>query len=185
VAVIGATQVLDGNLIAAWTATATHPGLASAKRVDRLVAEVRRVRATSDVVVVFLHWGVETTTCPSAAQRDLARTLAAAGADIIVGGHAHRVQGGGYLGRAFVDYGLGNFGFPATSAEAAKTGVLTVTVEGGPGGGTRTGRVLSYRWDPGLIRDASPYPLIGPAADEARAAWDRLRSCTGLTAGPT
>ena len=33
IAVIGATQVLDDNLIAAWTATDTQPGLASAKDV--------------------------------------------------------------------------------------------------------------------------------------------------------
>ena len=65
VAVIAATQVLDDNLIDSWTATATQGGLASAKRVDRLVAEVRAARATSDTVVVFLHWGVETETCPT------------------------------------------------------------------------------------------------------------------------
>ena len=45
IAVIGATQVLDSSLITAWTATADHGGLASAKRVDRLVAEVKRARS--------------------------------------------------------------------------------------------------------------------------------------------
>ena len=51
IAVIAASQVLDGSLIDAWTATADHAGLASAKRVDRLVAEVAAARATSDTVV--------------------------------------------------------------------------------------------------------------------------------------
>ena len=40
VAVIAATQVLD-SLTSAWTATASQGGLASAKQVDRLLAEVR------------------------------------------------------------------------------------------------------------------------------------------------
>lgn len=177
VSVIAATQVLDSNLATLWTATADHPGLASAKRVDRLVAEVQRARADSDVVIVFLHWGVEKSTCPSASQQQLAGTLADAGADLIVGGHAHRLQGGGFLGKAFVHYGLGNFGFRATSPDAARTGVLIATVDGGGAKG--------YQWHPGLIRDATPTPLSGTAAQQAVDHWNGLRGCAGLTANPT
>jgi len=175
IAVIAATQVLDESLITEWTATATKGGLASAKRVDRLVDEVRRARATSDTVVVFLHWGVERTTCPSADQQALALRLVDAGADVIVGSHAHRVLGGGRLGKAFVDYGLGNFGFYPGGGEGAITGVLTVTVRGR--------QIVSYEWTPGLIRDDRvPYPLSGDAASSAVAAWNALRPCTGLAA---
>jgi hypothetical protein len=59
IAVLGATQVLDDHLISAWTAGPGKPGLASAKDVPRLLRAVRQARATSDTVVVFLHWGVE------------------------------------------------------------------------------------------------------------------------------
>jgi poly-gamma-glutamate synthesis protein (capsule biosynthesis protein) len=72
IAVIGATQVLDGNLLSAWTATDAQPGLASAKQVERLLEEVRAARATADTVVVFLHWGTEKQTCPNDRQRALA-----------------------------------------------------------------------------------------------------------------
>ena len=44
IAVIGATQVLDDELISAWTAGRGKPGLASAKDVPRLVQEVRAAR---------------------------------------------------------------------------------------------------------------------------------------------
>ena len=44
VAIIGATDVIDGALISSWTATATHAGLASAKNVDALTAVVRAAR---------------------------------------------------------------------------------------------------------------------------------------------
>jgi poly-gamma-glutamate synthesis protein (capsule biosynthesis protein) len=174
IAVIAATQVLDGDLIDAWTATPDQPGLASAKRVDRLVQAVAEARAVADTVVVFLHWGVERETCPTATQQDLADALVAAGADVIVGGHAHRVQGGGRLGGAVVHYGLGNFGFHAASPEAAATGVFVVTVTGR--------RVDGYEWVPGRVVDHQPVLLDGERRDAALAAWHDLRRCTNLVA---
>ncbi len=173
VAVIAATQVLDDDLIPAWTATQDHPGLASAKRVDSLVGQVRRVRPTVDTLVVFLHWGVERDTCPSPSQQELALRLVAAGADIIVGGHAHRLQGAGRMGDALVGYGLGNFAFYAGSPEAAATGVLKVQT-----GGTQP---LDYQWYPARIDGGgSPVPLSGQAAQDALETWTDLGRCTGL-----
>ena len=172
VAVIGATQVLDDNLITAWTATDAQGGLASAKDVPRLVAAVQEARATSDTVVVFLHWGIERQTCPSAPQQDLARALVDAGADIVVGSHAHRLLGAGRLDSAFVGYGLGNFAFYTQGGPGADTGVLKVTA---------TGRDIdSYEFNPAVIRDGVPRPLDGDAAGAATNAWNGLRGCTGL-----
>ena len=172
IAVIGATQVLDDELISTWTAGPGKPGLASAKNVPRLLLAVRAARKTSDTVVVFLHWGVELEQCPSADQRQLAKQLVAAGADVVVGGHAHRVQGAGRLGRALVGYGLGNFAWYGTSELSTQTGVLLVTVDGR--------RVVSYRWAPARIVDGVPRPLSGVEHDRALSAWRSLRGCTGL-----
>ena len=173
IAVIGATQVLDDHLIAAWTAGPSRPGLASAKDVPRLVQEVRAARRTSDTVVVYLHWGVELEQCPSTAQRTLARQLVAAGADVVVGGHAHRVQGAGRMGDTLVGYGLGNFVWYGTSELSTQTGVLLVTVDGR--------RVVSYRWVPARIVDGIPRPLTGTARRDELSSWRSLRGCTGLT----
>jgi poly-gamma-glutamate capsule biosynthesis protein CapA/YwtB (metallophosphatase superfamily) len=172
IAIIGATQVLDDELISAWTAGPEKPGLASAKDVPRLVRAVRAARATSDTVVVFLHWGVELQQCPSPDQRTLAKQLVAAGADIVVGGHAHRVQGAGRMGEALVDYGLGNFVWYGTSELSTQTGVLVVTVEGR--------HVLGYRWVPARIVDGVPHPLTGAERGSELANWRSLRGCTGL-----
>ena len=172
VAVIGATQVLDDELISAWTAGPGKPGLASAKEVPRLLQEVRAARKTSDTVVVFLHWGIELEQCPSSDQRTLARRLVAAGADVVVGGHAHRVQGAGRMGKALVGYGLGNFVWYGTSELSTQTGVLLVTVRGR--------RVISYRWAPARIVDGVPRPLTGSARRSELASWRSLRGCTGL-----
>ena len=172
IAVIAATQVLDAELLDQWTAGIDKPGLASAKRVDRLTAEVAAARAAADTVVVFLHWGVEGQTCPSSTQQELAQQLVDAGADVIVGGHAHRLQGGGRLGDALVHYGLGNFAFYAGSPEGARTGVLRVTVTGR--------RVDAYQWVPARIVDRQPQPLAGAEADAELARWESQRDCTGL-----
>ena len=173
IAVVGATQVIDGALVASWTATDSHAGLASAKDVARLLDAVRAVRPTADTVIVFLHWGVEGHTCPSADQEALARTLVGAGADVVIGGHAHRLQGGGRLGPALVDYGLGNFVFYTAGGPGTQSGVLLVTV---------TGRdVDGYRFVPATLHGGVATPLTGAAAGAAVAQWNALRSCTNLT----
>jgi len=172
IAVIGATQVLDDHLISAWTAGPGKPGLASAKDVSRLAQEVRAARRTSDTVVVFLHWGVELEQCPTTDQRTLAKQLVAAGADVVVGGHAHRLQGAGRMGNALVGYGLGNFVWYGTSELSTQTGVLFVTVTGR--------KVNDYRWAPARIVDGVPRVLAGAERRQELVSWRSLRGCTGL-----
>ncbi|HEX2313446.1 MAG TPA: CapA family protein [Thermomonospora sp.] len=177
IAVIGATQVLDDNLIQAWTATDAKAGLASAKDAPRLVRAVREARRNADIVIVNLHWGQELNTCPSDVQKQLADQLVAAGADAIVGSHAHVLQAGGYLRGKYVHYGLGNFVFYNSSARTAPTGVLTLTFHG-----PRTTRA---DWTPALVTGGIPQPLTGTAAQQARANWEALRSCANVTARPS
>ncbi len=172
VAVVGATQVLDDELAAAWTAGAGTPGLASAKDVARTVAAVRAARALADVVVVVLHWGTEQVACPTGAQTSLARALVDAGADVVVGSHAHVLLGGGFLGKAYVDYGLGNFVFYATSPVQQASGVLTLTLSG------RT--VTSAAWAPARISSGLPLPLTGAAATAASAVVGATARVHGL-----
>lgn len=176
IAVLGATQVLDGDVQEAWTAGPGKPGLASAKREARLLQEVERAREQADTVVVYLHWGRERDPCPLPRQQELARQLVDAGADVVVGTHAHVLLGGGYLDGAYVDYGLGNFAFDARSEEGARTGVLTLTVQGRA--------VTDAVWVPAVVRAGAPQPLSGEAARRAVDDKDRRRSCTGLAAAP-
>ena len=172
IAILGATQVLDDRLQGSWTAGVRKPGLASAKRVERLARAVREARLTSDTVVVFLHWGVELEACPSADQRRLARRLVGAGADLVVGGHAHVLQGAGRVGDALVAYGLGNFVFYAFREATSQSGVLEVRITGA--------RVDGYRFVPARISNGIPQPLTGKAARRARLGWNALRGCAGL-----
>jgi poly-gamma-glutamate synthesis protein (capsule biosynthesis protein) len=177
IAVIAATQVIDSDLQTAWTATATQPGLASAYDVDDLVGAVESARRVSDTVVVFLHWGTQLDACPNPDQEPLATLLVRAGADIVVGSHAHVLLGGGYRGTAYVDYGLGNFAFYNDPAPTDESGSLVITA---------TGRHIdSATWRPALIEDDLPVPLTGAAAAAAVGAWEAARTCTDATATPS
>jgi len=177
IAILGATQVLEPGLEVAWTAGTGRPGLASAYDQARLAAAVRRARRSADTVVVYLHWGEEGNGCPIGPQRRLAQLLARSGADIVVGTHAHTLQGSGWLGRTFVAYGLGNFYWWNWFSEPNRTtGVLTLTL------GTRA--VQRMAWTPAVIRHGAPVPLTGSAATKARARWAATRGCTNLSATP-
>lgn len=195
VAVIASTQVNDLT-VNKYPATSTSPGVAGNLTNGRLLEAVRAAVATYDVVVVFLHWGTEKTTCPDGAQIATARDLEAAGADVIVGAHAHRVQGAGWLGRSYVGYGLGNFVWHLREEQSRHSGVLTVDVD--VAAATRRGQLRgSARADAAsLVSAASWTPLyIGldgvpraPESKTTRAAlaqeWQDRRSCTQLSSKP-
>jgi hypothetical protein len=177
IGIIAATQVIDSDLQTAWTATTTQPGLASAYDITDLVSTVEAARRIDDTVIVFLHWGVELDACPDPLQEPLANELVRAGADIIIGSHAHVLLGGGYLGSAYVDYGLGNFAFYNTPAPTDQSGSLVITA---------TGRhVDNVTWRPALIEGEVPVPLNGAAATQALQSWTGARTCTDLAASPT
>jgi poly-gamma-glutamate capsule biosynthesis protein CapA/YwtB (metallophosphatase superfamily) len=175
ITVIGVTDVIDSPYEYDWAATETEPGLASSKfeGLDRLVATIAQWRAESETIVVFLHWGIEREPCPSDRQREVAQTLTDAGADIVVGAHAHWVQGAGMFNRAFVGYGLGNLVFYNEEGEYGRSGVLQVTA---------TGRQIDgYQWVPARIIDGVATPLPpGSDVDAELAHWNELRACTGL-----
>jgi hypothetical protein len=83
-------------------ATPTRPVEANAIDVGRTLAAVRTAKRQASVVIVLMQWGTEGQACPDEAHLSLARQLAAPGASIIVGAHAHMLRGSGWLGRTFV-----------------------------------------------------------------------------------
>ncbi|MEO6395641.1 MAG: AmmeMemoRadiSam system protein B [Devosia sp.] len=73
-------------------------------------------------LVAFVHWGVEYTDVPGAAERVAADALAACGVSLIVGAHPHRASNsivalGG--GRSQLVYSLGNFLFDQSEARGS------------------------------------------------------------------
>ncbi|MFL6130994.1 MAG: CapA family protein [Mycobacteriales bacterium] len=175
VALLAASQIRDHTL-AAWTAGPDTPGIASAYS-DRLVRAVHDARRHAEIVVVYMHWGVEGQGCPSAEQKSLAARLAAAGADAVVGTHAHLLLGGGWLDRTYVAYGLGNFLWWRDNAYSNDTGVLQLTFRGR--------QVVASTLAAARIDERGvPMPAIGQTAARIQRKWTDLRGCTDLASEP-
>lgn len=177
VAVLAATQVPD-RTAAAWPAGKDRAGVAVARDPDRLLRATRKAAKRHDVVVAYLHYGTERVSCPIREQRDLARALVRAGADVVVGAHAHVLLGAGWEKRSYVSYGLGNFVWYSPNSRAeASSGVLRLTVN--------QGRVTGARLQPTVTgQDGLPRPVRGADAKRARGQWQDLRGCTGLAGEP-
>jgi poly-gamma-glutamate synthesis protein (capsule biosynthesis protein) len=82
------------------------PGVATLSDILPVLPEARK---NADILIAIPHWGDEGKTQPNAKQKRIARTLADAGVDLIVGHHPHVVQGYARVGKAHVFYSVGNF----------------------------------------------------------------------------
>jgi poly-gamma-glutamate capsule biosynthesis protein CapA/YwtB (metallophosphatase superfamily) len=126
VAVLGFDQVVDPYPEA--VATASKPGTAAGHDTGLMVDAVRDAADRADIVVVMIHWGVELDTRARAEQVALGHRMIEAGADVIFGGHSHRLQPmEAYHGRP-IFYSLGNFVWPDFSQAGSTTAVAEVTV---------------------------------------------------------
>ena len=87
------------------------------EREHQIRVNIQKVRAEgADLVFVVFHWGNEKDTVPDANQVTLAKLAIDNGADLVVGHHAHVLQGvTTYKGKT-IAYGLGNFCFGGNSA---------------------------------------------------------------------
>jgi hypothetical protein len=125
VAVLGLSQVVP----AGWAATADSPGVASAYNLTAALNAVRAARAQADHVVVMVHWGTENADCPNGNQTTLAAQLLQAGADVVAGGHPHRLQRISTYGTKAVAYSLGNFIWYNNQSPNDLTGLFSVELD--------------------------------------------------------
>lgn len=96
----------------------------------RALSDVRESRTNADIVIAYTHWGAEYVTTANAVQRQSARELIDAGADVVIGSHPHVVQDvEEYKGKK-IYYSLGNFIFDQYFQPETQRGlVLSVTID--------------------------------------------------------
>lgn len=117
IAILSATQIErypDPNTPGA---TAESPGVFRCLDVSRLLEEIRKAKTENDFVIVYIHWGSESTDQPDWAQLEQAPQIAEAGADLVIGDHPHVLQGITYHGDTPVYYSLGNYLFNSKSQD--------------------------------------------------------------------
>jgi poly-gamma-glutamate synthesis protein (capsule biosynthesis protein) len=89
-----------------------------------LTRSIQELRPRVDVLTVIPHWGTQYTTRLVADQRTVARALVDAGADLVVGGHPHVVQGAEIHRGRLIAYSLGNYVFDMDFSQATREGVI-------------------------------------------------------------
>ncbi|MBI3648015.1 MAG: CapA family protein [Actinobacteria bacterium] len=146
VAVLGIDEVLDP---VDEVAGPDKPGTAVGHDFGMALRAVRVAAASSDLVVVMIHWGVELDASPRPYQVRQAHRMIDAGADVIFGGHAHVLQPMETYRSRPIFYSLGNFVWPRVSRVGAASAVAEVTVEPD---GTVTGRLLPVE----IVSDGHP-----------------------------
>jgi poly-gamma-glutamate capsule biosynthesis protein CapA/YwtB (metallophosphatase superfamily) len=151
--------VLGYDAIArAYHAAEGEPGSAALVLV-RVKNDIKWAReAGADVVIVFPHWGVEYRATPTASQQELARDIIDAGADMIIGNHAHWAAAMEVHEGKPIWYALGNFVFDQTWSEPTMEGVtLELTFEGT--------ELVQAGMRPHIILDKAQPNFLEPSSD--------------------
>lgn len=133
-------------------ATDSTPGIAWCYDDEKFLDEIRRARDMADVVIALPHWGTEHSTELTDKQVSSAAAYLDAGADAVVGCHAHNLQGIAYHDGKPILYNLGNFWFDDYDID---TMVAQIVISGERIGGaeiegSRTVEVFLY---PGRQKD--------------------------------
>ncbi|HET7678056.1 MAG TPA: CapA family protein [Candidatus Limnocylindrales bacterium] len=125
---------------------------------DNLVPDIKAADAQADIVLVYPHWGREYQARPTGGQRAQARAWLRAGADVILGNHAHWTAGIEEIGDGLAFYALGNFVFDQAWSEQTMQGMLAELTFDGP-------TLRQVRLHPTLILDQAQPNLMDPAGD--------------------
>ena len=128
IAIVSATQIERATKYTK-EATETEPGVLKTLNPAAFLEVIRKADATSDYVIVEVHWGTEGSLHEEKSQRLLAELYAEAGADAVIGGHPHRLQGCGFTDGVPVAYSLGNFWF-STGTLYTTLAKITITEDG-------------------------------------------------------
>jgi len=150
--------------------------------VEQARARVAVARGRADVLIVSIHWGAEFEARPNTRQRMLAAELAAAGADLIIGHHAHVLQpvewiwGEGRGRSTLVAYGMGNAIFDQGTPVEARQGA-TLLVDVGVTG-VRGVQAVPHQIQPGKWQTAPAGSSLSSAvASSLNMACARVRGC--------
>lgn len=115
IALLGFTRVIPKS---DWMAGKNKPGLASVYDSAEGLKAIAQAKKQADLVVVVVHWGKERIEQYDSTQQTLGHSFIDAGADLVIGGHPHVLQGiEPYKGKWIV-YSTGNFIFTRSTVPA-------------------------------------------------------------------
>lgn len=126
IAIIGFGGVVP---VPEWTARGDRPGQPTGYDPQRMAEAIEVAAEQADLVIATVHWGEEGSFEPRSEDRVKADAMIAAGADVIFGHHAHRLQPLEVVDDVPVFWNLGNFVWPRLSQAGATTAVAEYVIE--------------------------------------------------------
>lgn len=106
-------------------ATEDSPGILRAYNTALYNQVIQEAADQCDYLIAYMHWGTEDSNYLNELQQEQGREFLNAGADIVVGGHPHVLQGMEYVGGKPIVYSLGDFWF---NKETKYTGMLKLSI---------------------------------------------------------
>lgn len=106
-------------------ATEEEPGILRAYDTTEFNQVILEASKECDYLIAYIHWGTEDTNYYNADQERWGREFLSSGADIVIGGHPHVLQGMEYVDGKPIVYSLGDFWF---NHETKYTGVLKLHI---------------------------------------------------------
>lgn len=92
-------------------ATETEPGILRCYDTELFLQTIREADANADFVIAVVHWGTEYSYDLEDEQLTTGKEYLDAGADAIIGGHSHCLQGMEFYDEKPIIYSLGNYWF--------------------------------------------------------------------------
>lgn len=126
---IAATQVERDLPVFTQPATKDSPGVVRCFEPDMVNEMIREAKKRCDFVIVYPHWGTERMKETQEDQRALAHSFIDAGADAVIGGHPHCLQGAEYYKGVPICYSLSNFSFSSRIVDSVILN-LKITIDG-------------------------------------------------------
>ena len=106
-------------------ATTTNSGVFRCYDPTELINTIKETKAKSDYVIALIHWGREDSHELGQVQIDTSKDYINAGADAIIGSHAHMLQGIEFYNHKPIFYNIGDFIF---NNEDKDTGIAQIKI---------------------------------------------------------
>lgn len=106
-------------------ATSTSSGIFRCYDNELLINTIKEEKEKSDYVILLIHWGKEDSHELEEVMLKTSKEYVDAGADLVVGSHAHLLQGMEFYKDKLIAYNLGDFIF---NRETKDTGILNVNI---------------------------------------------------------
>lgn len=116
VALVGASRAEKFKLTP--QATETEPGILRCYDTELFLQAIKEADANADFVIAVVHWGTEYSYDLEDVQLSTGKEYLNAGADAIIGGHSHCLQGMEYYDEKPIIYSLGNYWFNSKTLDS-------------------------------------------------------------------